>query len=157
MKLVFCLYVSKEYNTITVAKSCPTATPWTAAYQASLSITISRSLLKLTSTESVMPSNHLSLCCPLLLLPSIFPNIRVFSNESVILTTSSALWMKTSAQQKKKKKRKGQQGGITLLLRKHILISQTRALTPSFEKCYWRAHSLYGSDCFDVNAIHSMP
>ena len=57
-------------------------TPWTAARQTSLSITNSRSLLKLTSIESVMPSKHLILCCPLLLLPSIFPSIRVFSNES---------------------------------------------------------------------------
>ena len=59
-------------------------TPWTAARQAFLSITNSRSLLKLMSIESVMPSNHLILCCPLLLLPSIFPGIRVFSNESVL-------------------------------------------------------------------------
>ena len=57
-------------------------TPWTAAHQASLSITNSRSLLKLMSMELVMPSNHLILCRPLLLLPSIFPSIRVFSNES---------------------------------------------------------------------------
>ena len=60
------------------------ATPWTAACQASLSITNSWSLLKLMSTESVMPSNHLILCRPLLLLPSIFPSIRAFSNESVL-------------------------------------------------------------------------
>ena len=60
------------------------ATPWTAACQASLSITNSWSLLKLTSIESVMPSNHLTLSCPLLLLPSIFPSSRVFSNESVL-------------------------------------------------------------------------
>jgi len=59
-------------------------TPWTAARQASLSITNSRSLPRLTSIESVMPSNHLILCYPLLLLPSIFPSIRVFSNESVL-------------------------------------------------------------------------
>ena len=57
-------------------------TQWTAAHQASLSFTISQSLLKLMSIESVMPSNHLILCHPLLLLPSIFPSIRVFSNES---------------------------------------------------------------------------
>ena len=56
-------------------------TPWTAALQASLSITNSQSLLKLISIESVMPSNHLILCCPLLLLPSVFPSIRVFSNQ----------------------------------------------------------------------------
>ena len=60
------------------------ATPWTAACQPSLSITNSLSLLKLVSIESVMPSNHLILCHPLLLLPSIFPSIRVFSNESVL-------------------------------------------------------------------------
>ena len=56
-------------------------TPWTAAHQASLSFTISWCLPKLMSTDSVMPSNHLSLCRPLLLLPSIFPIIRVFSNK----------------------------------------------------------------------------
>ena len=60
------------------------ATPWTAARQASLSITNSWSLLKLISVELVMPSNHLILYCPLLLLPLILPTIRVFSNESVL-------------------------------------------------------------------------
>ena len=60
------------------------ATPWTAAHEASLSITNSQSLLKLMSIESVMPSNHLILCHPPLLLPSVFPSIRVFSNESVL-------------------------------------------------------------------------
>ena len=59
-------------------------TSWTTAHQASWSITYSWSLLKLMSIESVMPSNHLILCCSLLLLPSIFPSIRVFSNESVL-------------------------------------------------------------------------
>ena len=59
-------------------------TPWTTAHQASLSITSSRSLPKPMSIESVMPSSHLILCCPLLLLPSIFPSIRVFSNESTL-------------------------------------------------------------------------
>ena len=58
------------------------ATPWTAAHQASLSITNSQSLLKLMSIELVMPTNNLILCCPILLLLSVFPNIRVFSNES---------------------------------------------------------------------------
>ena len=60
------------------------ATPWTAARQASLSFTISQSLLKLMSIESVIPSNHLILCRPLLLLPSIFPSIKVFSRESAL-------------------------------------------------------------------------
>ena len=67
-----------------VAQLCLFVTPWTAARQASLSNTNSWSLLKLTSIELVMPSNHLIPCLPLLLLPSIFPSIRVFSNESVL-------------------------------------------------------------------------
>ena len=68
-----------------VAQSCPTlCNPWIAAHQGSLSITNSQSLLKIMSIESVMPSNHLILCHSLLLLPSIFPSIRVFSNESVL-------------------------------------------------------------------------
>ena len=68
------------------------ATPWTAAHQASLSITNSRSLLKLMSIESVMPSNHLILCHLLLLPPSIFPSIRVFSNESVLRIRWPKYW-----------------------------------------------------------------
>ena len=68
------------------------ATPWTAAHQASLSITNSRSLLKLMSIESVMPSNHLILYHPLLLLPSIFPSIRVFSDESVLRIRWPKYW-----------------------------------------------------------------
>ena len=68
------------------------ATPWTAARQAYLSITNSPSLPKLTSIELVMPSNHLILCCPLLLLPSIFPSIRIFSNESVLHIRWTKYW-----------------------------------------------------------------
>ena len=68
------------------------ATPWTAAHQASLSLTSSQSLLKFMSIESVMPSNHLILCHPLLLLPSIFPSIRVFSNELVLLIRWPKYW-----------------------------------------------------------------
>ena len=68
------------------------ATPWTIARQASLSIIDSWSLLKLTSIELVMPSNHLILCHPFLLLPSIFPSIRVFSNESVLLIRWPKYW-----------------------------------------------------------------
>ena len=67
-------------------------TPWTAACQASLSITNSWSLLKLMSIKSVMPSNHLILCHPLLLLPSIFPSIRVFSSESVLCIRWPKYW-----------------------------------------------------------------
>ena len=68
------------------------ATPWTAGRQASLSITNSRNLPKVMSIESVMPSNHLILCCPLLLLPSIFPSIRVFSNESALRVRWPKYW-----------------------------------------------------------------
>ena len=68
------------------------ATPWTAAHQASLSITNSRSLLKLISITSVMPSSHLILCCSLLLLPSIFPKIRVFSSESALHISWPKYW-----------------------------------------------------------------
>ena len=67
-------------------------TPWTAAHQAPLSINNSQSLLKLMSIKSVVPSNHLILCHPLLLLPSIFPSIRVFSNESVLCIWWSKYW-----------------------------------------------------------------
>ena len=68
------------------------ATPWTVAHQASLSITNFRSLHKLMSIKLVMPSNHLILCHPLLLLPSIFPNIRVFSNESILCMRWLKYW-----------------------------------------------------------------
>ena len=68
------------------------ATPWPAAGQTFLFITNSRSLLKLMSIELVMPSNHLILCCPLLLLPSIFPSIRVFSNESALCIRWPKYW-----------------------------------------------------------------
>ena len=81
----------KEKGIINQFRSVPSlsrvrlfATPWTAAHQASLSISNSQSLPKLMSIESVMPSNHLILCRPLLLPPAIFPSIRVFSNESAL-------------------------------------------------------------------------
>ena len=70
----------------------PFVTPWTAACQASLSITNSQSLLKFMSIESVMPSNHLILCRPLLLLPAVFLSIRVFSNESVLHIRLPKYW-----------------------------------------------------------------
>ena len=89
-----------------IAKTCPLLlqsvsslsrvwlflTPWTATHQASLSITNSQSLLKLMSIESVIPSNHLILCRPLLLLPSIFPSIRVFSDESALCIRWPKYW-----------------------------------------------------------------
>ena len=85
-----CGFISQETNGFALVIQLLThvqlfVTPWATEFQASLSFTISWSLLKLMSIESVMPSNHLILCCPLLLLPSIFPSIRVFSNKSALL------------------------------------------------------------------------
>ena len=83
LPLVFSSYQSQFHVVVAQSLSCVWlfARLWTAARQASLSFTISQSLLKLMSVELMMPSNHLILCHPLLLLPSIFPSIRVFSNE----------------------------------------------------------------------------
>ena len=80
------MYTYTDYCCCSVTQSGPTlfVTSWTAAHQASLSFTISHSLLKLMSTKLVMPPNHLFLCHPLLLLLSVFPNIKVFSNESAL-------------------------------------------------------------------------
>ena len=90
-------YLHSIYTVIVQLLSCVQlfATPWTAAHQASLSFNISWSLLKLTSIESAMPSNHLILCCPFLLLSSIFASIRVFSNESVLLIRWPKYWSLT--------------------------------------------------------------
>ena len=80
------LHVSFQFSSVqSLSRVQLSVTPWTAAQQASLSITNSWSLLKLMSIESVMPSSHLILCRPFLLSPSIFPSIRVFSNESALL------------------------------------------------------------------------
>ena len=90
------VYLSKNLGIISSVQSLSRvqlfATPWTAARQAALSITKSWSLLKLKSIKLVMPSNHLILCSPLLLLPSIFPSIRVFANESVLRIRWSKDW-----------------------------------------------------------------
>ena len=87
MNFILCI------SSVQFSQSCPTfATPWTAAHQATLSITNAQSLLKLMSIESVISSNHLILCCPLLLLPLVFPRIRVFSNESVLRIRWPKYW-----------------------------------------------------------------
>ena len=83
------VFSSVQFSSSVVPDS---VTPWTTARQASLSITNSQSLPKLKSIESVIPSNHLILYCPLLLLPSIFPSIRVFSNESALHIRWSKYW-----------------------------------------------------------------
>ena len=84
---IFTLYASVQFSSIPLF-----VTPWTAALQASLSVTNSRSLLKLLSIESVIPFNHLICYCPLLLPPSNFPSIRVFSNESTLRIRWSKYW-----------------------------------------------------------------
>ena len=88
-KYLFTLFISSVQSLSCVQLF---VTPWTTARQASLSITNSRSLLKLMSIKSVMPSNHLIFCCPLLLLPSVFPSIRVFSSESVLWIRWPKYW-----------------------------------------------------------------
>ena len=90
--VAFCITTSGNLSSVQLSRGRLFAAPWTAACQASLSITNSWSLLKLMSIELVMPSNHLFLCCPLLLLPSIFPTIRVFSNESVLCISWPKDW-----------------------------------------------------------------
>ena len=105
MSIPLCVYVGTDTNMkarIQILSKCFSvqslsrvqlfATPWTAAHQASLSITNSWSLHKLMSIELVMPSNHLILCRPLPLLPSIFPSIRVFSNESALRIRWPKYW-----------------------------------------------------------------
>ena len=90
LQLFICICISQSVQLL----SCVLlfATPWTAAHQASLSITNSQSLLKLISIESVMPSNHLILCRPLLLSPSTLPSIRAFSNEAVLCIRWPKYW-----------------------------------------------------------------
>ena len=88
-----CVYLCTLCQFSSVAQSCPTLChPMNHSTQASLSITNSRSSLRLTPIESVMPSSHLILCHPLLLLPSIFPSIKVFSNESVLCIRWPKYW-----------------------------------------------------------------
>ena len=91
-KDTFILYEYRFSSVHSLSRVQLFATPWTATCQASLSITNSWSLPKLMSIESVMPSNHLILCHPLLLLPSIFPSIRVFSNESALCIRWPKYW-----------------------------------------------------------------
>ena len=93
-----CIYTSVQFSSVqSLSHVWLFATPWTAAHQASLSITNSWSLLKLMSIELVMPSNHLVPCCPLLLLPSIFPSNKVFSNQSILGIWWPKYWSFSSA------------------------------------------------------------
>ena len=92
MRNCFSLSGSVSQSVQSLSRVRLSATPWIAACQASLSITNSQSSLRLTSIKSVKPSNHLILCHPLLLLPSVYPRIRVFSNDSVLLISWSKYW-----------------------------------------------------------------
>ena len=94
MRLLITIYLTHiQFSSVqSLSRNQLFATPWIAARQASLSITISRSSLKLTSIDSVMPSSHLILCHPLLLLPPIPPSIRVFSNESTLRMRWPEYW-----------------------------------------------------------------
>ena len=93
ISVILCMYI-KFFSSVQFSRSIvsDSATACTATLQASLPITSSQTLLKLTSIEAVTPSNHLLLCHPLLLPPSIFPSIRVFSNESVLCTRGPRCW-----------------------------------------------------------------
>ena len=117
-------------------------TPWTVAHQASLSFTISQSLLKLMSIESVMSSNHLILCCPFLLLPSIFSSIRVFFNESVFAPGGQSIGASASVLPM------NIQGWFTLGWTG--LISLESSPAPHFESMsvhdYWKNHAFHYAD-----------
>ena len=92
-RFVMSIAIFPSVQLSSVTQSCPTlCDPMDTACQASLSITNTQSILKPMSIESVMPSNHLILCCPLLLQPPIFPSIRVFSNESVLRIRKTKYW-----------------------------------------------------------------
>ena len=147
-------------------------TPWTAAHQGSLSLSISWNLLKLMSIESVMPSNHLILCCPLLLLPAIFPSIRVFSNESALRVRWPKYWS-FSFNISPSNEHPGLisfrmdwldllavQGTIESLLQHHsskasiLALSLLYSLTLTFIHDYWKNHSFdYRDLCWQSLAL----
>ena len=95
IKILHAVNIGQALFTVLIQSLCCVClfvTPWTAACQVSLSVAISWSLLRLMSIESVMPANHLVLCCPFHFLPSIFPSIRVFSNELTLCISESKYW-----------------------------------------------------------------
>ena len=124
-----------------VPKMCLTVTPWTAAHQSPLPSTISQSLLKFMSIEIVMPSNHLILCCPLL-LPSIFPSIRVFSNESVLRIKRPKYWSLRISPSNE------YSGLITFRMDWFDLLAVQRILKSLLQHCSSKASILWRSDFF---------
>ena len=125
-------------------------TPWTAACQASLSITSSQSLLKLMSIESVMPSNHRILCRPLLLLPSIFPSIRVFSNESVLGIRWPKVWSFSFSISPSNE----YLGLISFRMDRLDLLAVQGALKCLLQHHSWKASILWSSAFFTVHLSH---
>ena len=125
------------------------ATPWTATRQASLSITNSRGLLKLMSSESVMPSNHLILCCPLLLLPSIFSSVRIFSNESVLATGGQSIGVSASASVLPMKIQDLFPLGLT-----GLISLQSKGLSRVFSSTTVRRHQFFSAQPFILSSSH---
>ena len=134
-----------------VSKFCPTlCDPMTAAHQASLSFTISRSLLKLMSIESVMPSNHLILCCPLL-LSSIFPSIRVFSSELALCIRWPKYWSFSFSISPSNQ----YSGLISFRIDWFDLLARQRTLKSLLQHHSWKASILWHSASFIVQLSHS--
>ena len=150
-------YISVQFSCSVMSYS---AASWTAASQFSLSITISQSLPKLMSIESVMPSNHLILCHPLLLPPSIFPRIRVFSNESVlhirwpkywsfnfnpsVLSVNTQDWSPLGLTHWISLQSKGLSGVVNTAIEKHQFFCTQLSFSPTLTSIhnYWKNHSL---------------
>ena len=125
------------------------ATPWTAAWQASLSITNSWSLLKLTSIESVMPSSHLILCHPLLLLPPIPPSIRVFSNESTLCMSGQSTRVSALASFPPKKSQ-----GLSPSEWTGWISLQSKGLSRVFSNTTVQKHQFFGTQLSSQSNFH---
>ena len=135
------MYKLRTYQFSSVAQSCPTlCDPVDAARQASLSITNSRSSLKLMSVESVMPSIHLILCHPLLLLPSIFPSTRVFSNESVLRIRWPKYWSFTFSLSPS-----NEYSGLISFRMDWLISLQHKGLSRVFSNTTVQKHQLFGA------------
>ena len=137
------------------------ATPWTAAHQASLSITNSKSLLKLMSIESVMPCSHLILCCPLLLLPSIFPSNGVFPSESFLHIRWPKYWRFSITPYNEYWKSSTLIGTVNSHLQLLFPSSQTASLCPARhqKQPFHRGLSprTWGPTCEHLNSDHPTP
>ena len=125
------------------------ATPWTEAHQSSLSITSSWSLLKLISIESVMPSNHLILCRPLFLPPSIFPGIRVFSNESVLHIRWPNYWNFSFSSSPSNK-----YSGLISFRIDWLIFLQSKGFSRVFSSTTVRGHQFFSAQPFVLSSFH---